>query len=505
MKKNLLFLLLFVSWLTLGAQPKREMRAAWIATVKNIDWPSDTALLTIDQQREIVAMLDKFQQLKMNAVFVQVRPCADSFYKSDLEPWSMYLTGKQGKSPEYDPLQFIIDEAHKRCIEVHAWMNPYRVAMTADTTELHPEHLFFRQRNLFVEYGGKLYFDPAYDETRAFLCRVVADVVARYDIDAIHFDDYFYPYRVAGKDFPDARSFATNPRGFAPNEKDDWRRDNVNRVIAELQRTIKSAKPWVDFGISPFGVWRNADKDPLGSATKAGMTNYDDLYADILKWLRDGDIDYVVPQLYWEIGKRNADYAVLIDWWNRNTFGKNLYIGLFASGLGVTRNAAWQSGNELVRQMRMNADYDKVKGVAFYSAAPFLRNPLGLLDSLSTTFYRNWALPPMTLEKSACSEAVAPADVRLQARGGDLRLTWRAANDATNGTATVYYVVYAFKDKNVPNTSKAENICCITSDTTVNLMNVKGLRGEYTFGVTAVNRYRAESRLVLLKNKSIYF
>ena len=322
-KISLLFVvLLFITTLS-AQQSKREMRAVWVATVANIDWPSQRNLTSKAQREEMRAMLDEFARNNVNAIVLQIRPTADAFYPSELEPWSNWLTGKQGvrPNPYYDPLQFIIEEAHKRCIEVHVWLNPYRVLNSDNLGILNKNHLFYKNRELFVKYGDKYYFDPGLDETREFLNKVVEDVVERYDIDAVHFDDYFYPYRVANEEFPDAMTFKKNPRGFAPNQRDDWRRNNVNMVIKELQQTIKSLKPWVEFGISPFGVWRNNTVDTKGSATRAGVQNYDDLYADILKWLKEGSIDYVAPQLYWEIGKKVADYEILAKWWSENSFG----------------------------------------------------------------------------------------------------------------------------------------------------------------------------------------
>jgi len=317
MQKTIFTLLIFTTlFSTLLAQPKkREMRAVWIATVANIDWPSQRNLTPKAQREEMRKILDELAKNNINAIVLQIRPTADAFYTSTLEPWSHWLTGKQGVRPAefYDPLQFVIEEAHKRCIEVHVWLNPYRVTNSDNLDILSKNHLYYKNKELFLKYGGKYYFDPGLDETREFLNRVVEDVVERYDIDAVHFDDYFYPYRVKNEEFPDDKSFKNNPRGFAPNQKDDWRRNNVNLVIAELQHTIKSIKPWVEFGVSPFGVWRNDSVDPRGSATRAGVQNYDDLYADILKWLKEGTIDYVVPQLYWEIGKKVADYEILVN------------------------------------------------------------------------------------------------------------------------------------------------------------------------------------------------
>ena len=294
----LLASLLFVTGM--NAQPKREMRASWIATVANIDWPSRAAQTDARlQQEEMTRILDSLQALRINTVIFQVRPTADALYPSALEPWSNWLTGKQGVAPEplYDPLDFVVREAHRRCIDVHVWLNPYRVTNGFDLNSLADSHIYKQHPELFVKYGKQWYFDPGLDGTREWLNRVVADIVERYDIDAIHFDDYFYPYKIKGEDFPDDASFAAHPRGFT--DKEDWRRNNVNMVIEELQHTIKSCKPWVEFGISPFGVWRNEADDVRGSKTQAGCRNYDDLYADILLWLEKGWIDYVTTQLYW--------------------------------------------------------------------------------------------------------------------------------------------------------------------------------------------------------------
>ena len=408
---------------------------------------------------------------------------------------------------EFDPLEYVITEAHKRGIEFHAWLNPYRIGSTYDSKEDvaeafrdYPNNPASNANNVLI--GSTLQIlDPGIPENRDFIIDTCMEIVENYDVDAIHFDDYFYPYRVSNKDFPDKNSFAQYPRGFSVEKKDDWRRNNVNLVIAELQKTIKSLKPWVEFGISPFGVWRNIDKDPKGSQTKAGITNYDDLYADILKWLEEGTIDYVVPQLYWEIGKKNADYAVLIDWWNNNAYGKNLYIGLFASGLGVNKTSAWHSGNELIRQMRMNEGFDNVNGVAFYSAAPFLKNPQGLLDSLSNNFYRHWALPPISTSMVEHEDATPPIGIRVQQKDEKLLLVW----DNTDEKSTSYYIVYAFKPDDVGDTENAENICCLTQSKSIDILSITSLRGEYVFGISAVNRYKRESKLVLLENKSFHF
>ena len=265
----------------------------------NIDWPSRKGLPVDSQKAEFIRILDLHKQNGMNAIIMQIRPAADAFYPSPYEPWSEYLTGVQGKppSPYYDPLQFMIEETHKRGMEFHAWCNPYRAMFNTKKSSIAPTHITRMHPEWFVDYGDTRYFDPGNKEAQAFVSHIVGDIVRRYAVDAIHFDDYFYPYRIPGKAFPDSETFQKYHNGMS---LEDWRRSNVDSIIVQLYRVIRNENPNCRFGISPFGVWRNQDKDPRGSATKAGQTNYDDLYADILLWLEKGWIDYVVPQLYWE-------------------------------------------------------------------------------------------------------------------------------------------------------------------------------------------------------------
>ncbi len=494
MIKSLLpaLLILFAS-MTINASDKREMRAVWIATVANIDWPASPDMSSQAQRASMRKMLDQLVENNINAIILQIRPTADAFYISGIEPWSYYLTGKQGREPKefYDPLLFIIEEAHKRCIEVHAWLNPYRVLNDDRITMLSPNHIYQTRKDLIVKYGGKYYFDPGLDDTRNFLVKVVDDIVGRYDIDAIHFDDYFYPYPVGGEEFPDDKSFKKYPRGYT--NKADWRRNNVNMVIRELNQTIKRNKPWVEFGISPFGVWRNKANDPQGSATQAGIQNYDDLYADILLWLKEGTIDYVVPQLYWEIGKKVADYEVLLKWWSDNSFGKNLYIGLYASALEINKTPSWKKPNELARQLRMNKDYPKVSGAAFFSAKPFLKNIQGLNDSLKSNFYKYPAICPEN--NNIPSEASQqPENARIIRDGKQAYFVWDKVEEDM-GKKISYYVVYAFKGGKVGDLNDASHILARTTDNIINLSkHGKKLRGKHTLVVTSVNRYNRESQ-----------
>ena len=470
------------------------MRAVWIATVTNIDWPS-TRNLTVEQQKqEMIDMLDSLQSLNFNTVVFQVRPAADAFYVSEIEPWSMWLTGKQGKRPEpfYDPLQFVIEQAHARCMDVHVWLNPYR-AVISEADSVVAEHPVCQMKNLMKSYGGKCYFDPGYKETRDYLNKIVADIVARYDIDAIHFDDYFYAYREKNKEFPDNDTFEKEPRGFTPTQKDDWRRDNVNLVIAQLQQTIKSIKPWVEFGISPFGIWRNSYKDCRGSNTCSGMSNYDDLYADILKWMKDGSIDYVVPQLYWEIGKEVADYKILVDWWSKNTYGCNLYTGLYASGLSSnSKIPAWRKGNEIARQMKLNKKYPEQQGVFFFSARPFLKNPLGICDTLKNNYFKYPALVPVNSNIMG-EPSAQPVGLKLVKDKEGAILSWNKVNE-NDGKQVSYYVVYAFPGKEIGDINNPQNIISKTTDSYLDLSSVcQKFKGNYVFVVTSVNKYKQES------------
>ena len=383
-------------------------RGAWIATVANIDWPSQEAVGNDSLQKaEMTWLLDSLQSLGLNAIILQVRPTADALYYSELEPVSHWLTGKQGEwkqphptSPQgeetdfqipWDPLEWTIGEAKKRDMEVHVWLNPYRVNLAkTDTSMISADHIFRRHPEWFWEYNKQWYFDPGLEETREWICTVVQDIVQRYDIQAIHMDDYFYPYPSGKLPLPDAETFQKYPRGF--DNIEDWRRNNVNLAIQAISETIHECKDSVEFGISPFGVWRNAAVDSTGSATSAGITNYDDLYADIRLWIKNGWIDYVLPQLYWEIGKKAADYEVLAHWWANEVRGTKckLYIGMAPyrlvesqkSKVESSKSNPWATGNEIGRQMKLNRTIEEISGECFYSTRPLLRNPRHVCDTI---------------------------------------------------------------------------------------------------------------------------
>jgi uncharacterized lipoprotein YddW (UPF0748 family) len=385
--------ILFFTSTTIQAQASaKEFRGVWVATVDNIDWPSKGNFDSDSQKVEFIKLLDMHQRNGMNAVIVQIRPCTDAFYPSQYEPWSAWLTGIQGQptSPYYDPLQFMIEETHKRNMVFHAWMNPYRAefypkeSLTSSThiTRLHPEW--------FVTYGDKRYFDPGNRDAQQYVVDVVTDIVKRYKVDAIHFDDYFYPYPLEGKKFPDDETYRQYGKGMT---RENWRRSNTDSIIANLYAAIKKEDSSCLFGISPFGVWRNADRDAVnGSKTVGSLSNYDDLYADILLWLKNDWIDYVAPQLYWEFGHKRAPFEVLLNWWGKHTYGKQCYIGI-----GVYKaksNSAWND-KQLPRQMEALRNTPNINGVVFYSSKSLESNPYGFADSLRLNYFKEKAEVPV--------------------------------------------------------------------------------------------------------------
>ncbi|SIS71273.1 Uncharacterized lipoprotein YddW, UPF0748 family [Filimonas lacunae] len=374
--------------------PKYEFRGVWIATVENIDWPSRKGLSVEQQKAEFIRILDLHQRNGMNAIVMQVRPAADAFYPSDYEPWSEYLSGHQGQAPSpfYDPLAFMIEETHQRGMEFHAWLNPYRAVFHLGKSSVAPDHITRQHPDWFINYGTVKYFDPGRPEVIDHVEKIVRDLVERYEVDGVHMDDYFYPYPIDGKEFPDNASYKkNNPAGL---NKADWRRSNCDSIIVRLHRTIQEVNPEIKFGISPFGVWRNKSKDPEGSDTRAGLSNYDELYADILLWLKKGWIDYVTPQLYWEIDHKLCDYETLLDWWSQHTYGRHLYIGHGIYRAGT--NAAWRDKHQIPDQIDLLRQYDNVQGSIFFSSKTFESNANGWNDSLRTRYYRFPAIiPPM--------------------------------------------------------------------------------------------------------------
>ncbi|MEU1472481.1 family 10 glycosylhydrolase [Streptomyces sp. NPDC005761] len=374
---------------------RRELRGMWVATVQNIDWPSEPGLPAAKQRAGLIAYLDEAVARRLNAVILQVRPSADALWPSPYEPWAQCLTGVQGKDPGWDPLGTAVKEAHSRGLELHAWFNPFRVANHTDPSRLSARHPARLHPGWVLPYGGKLYYNPGLPEVRAFVQDAMLDAVRRYDIDAVHWDDYFYPYPVAGQTFADGAAYAKYGAGFP--DRAAWRRSNTDELVRKMSERIKALKPAVRFGISPFGVWRNASTDPLGSRTEAGVQTYDDLYADTRGWIKKGWIDHVVPQVYWNIGFAPADYAALVPWWAdvvRGT-GVDLFIGeaLYKCG-DPAQPAAWQDPAELSRHVDFAAGHDQVRGHVYFSGKSVVTDRIGAMDRVVADHYRSRARPP---------------------------------------------------------------------------------------------------------------
>jgi uncharacterized lipoprotein YddW (UPF0748 family) len=376
----------------LVTNPKNEFRAVWIATVANIDWPKNSQDDIQKQKTDYIEILDTYKKLNYNAVIVQIRSVGDAFYPSKLAPWSRFLTGKEGQAPkqDFDPLAWMIAEAHIRGFEFHAWLNPYRATIDLNTAVLSPKHDFFKHPEWMIKYGGKYYYNPALPEVKDHLKTIVDEVVTNYDIDAIHFDDYFYPYKVKGEHFNDRASYKKYGNGLSV---EDWRRSNVNDFVQCISFSIKSIKPWVQFGISPFGVWRNKSVDPKGSDTEAGQTNYDDLYADPLAWMANNWIDYLVPQLYWSMDHPKASYTKLLRWWSENAKNTAIYIGNGTYKINTDSDKKWNNPNEIPDQINITRSYKNIQGNAFFSAKSFLNKNQKVTQLLTDNQYKYPALP----------------------------------------------------------------------------------------------------------------
>ncbi|MGB7160411.1 MAG: family 10 glycosylhydrolase [Tepidisphaeraceae bacterium] len=397
---------------------QREFRAAWVATVGNIDWPSKKGLTAEEQQREAIAILDKSKEVGLNAIVFQIRTSADALYKSDLEPWSEFLTGEQGKDPGYDPLQFWIDESHQRGIELHAWFNPFR-AMSGggerNQATRSKDHVWNTNRDITKVYGDKLWLDPGEPEGERRSLAVFMDVVERYDVDGIHIDDYFYPYPISegGKEvpFPDDASFKKYTDAGGKLSRDDWRRDNIDRMMKKIYEGTKARKPWVKFGISPFGIWK-PDYPPVVQ----GFNQYEKLYADAKLWLNEGWLDYWTPQLYWKLSAPAQPYEVLLNWWKtENTKGRHIWPGLFTSKIGDGKTA-WPT-YDIINQVWVTQDTPGANGHVHFSMKAIMQNRDGIADALRDGPYRDAVLVPTSpwLDKKA---PPAPKDVKAALETG---------------------------------------------------------------------------------------
>ncbi len=476
-----------------NTSPKREFRGVWIATVANIDWPSKPGLTTKEQQDQLVRIFDAHQQAGINAVLLQVRPAADAFYAKGRETWSRFLTGTPGKAPFpiYDPLEFAIDEAHSRGMELHAWFNPYRATFDLKNENVSATHITRTKADWFFSYSGKKLFNPGLPEVREYITSVVMDVVRNYDVDGIHFDDYFYPYPDKNP-LPDLSTFRKYGRGIS--SIDDWRRDNVNLLIKNIADSINSEKPYVKFGISPFGIWDNKAHHHEGSET-SGFSGYRQLYADAKLWVEKGWVDYINPQLYFPFNYRAAAFEKLLDWWSENSFGKHLYIGQGAYR-AMERSQGWQDRDQLPRQIKYLRNNDRVHGSVFFSSKSLTNNLAGFRDALQNDFYRFKALPPV-MHWLDSIPPLAPRGLTVRSvKNTGITLHWQHPKAASDGEKAYGYVIYRFEEGEKVNLENAKNILQIIYSTKHSTYTDDSAEKNkrYTYFVTSIDRLKNESK-----------
>jgi uncharacterized lipoprotein YddW (UPF0748 family) len=423
-------------------QVAREFRAMWVATVANIDWPSKPGLSSWQQQAELIAILDKAVSLNMNAIVLQVRPAADALYPSKLEPWSEYLTGEMGRPPEpyYDPLEFAVTEAHKRGLELHAWFNPYRAHAPSGKSVIASTHVSNEHPDLVRTYGDYLWLDPGDSAVRRISTNVFVDVVKRYDIDGVHIDDYFYPYKERDSkgnvmDFPDDRTWNRYVASGGKLSRDDWRRHNVDILIHDVYTAIKAVKPWVKFGISPFGIWRPGNPEQV-----KGFDSYAELYADSRKWLTEGWVDYFTPQLYWAVTSPDQSYPILLRWWiSQNTMGRNIWPGNFTSRVGEAGSRSWKA-QEILDQISATRMEEGAGGNVHFSAKVFMLDRDSINEKLLSGPYAGPALVPA----SPWLDSIPPAPPRALLRRDSA--TGEMAVDITpQGTEKVWRWVVRYR------------------------------------------------------------
>jgi uncharacterized lipoprotein YddW (UPF0748 family) len=406
----------------------RETRGFWLTTVMNIDFPSKPGLSQAQVKAEYLRWLDLAVAQNHNAIFVHVRPSGDAIWPSEFAPWTEWLTGRRdGKSPGWDPMEFMVQQAHARNLEFHAWFNPYRGTQPgpdgpgADFSKLAPNHPLIAHRDWALAYptgkSARLYFDPGIPAARKFVEDSMLEAVKKYDIDGVHFDDFFYPYPQEGQDFPDGASYAKYGNGMS---RGDWRRNNVDTLVREMNQRIKELKPWVKFGISPFGIWRNQETDPQGSDSH-GLEAYDAIYADTRKWVREGWLDYIVPQLYWNIGFAKADYAKLLPWWVNLVKGTKVQLWIGQGDYRVGEKGAWSNPAEIDRHLDLDAKYG-VQGEVHFSAKSVQTNRLGSVSRYAKDHYAAPALPAVMKQLPSAPPA-APVLSKAQRAGAALRFT----------------------------------------------------------------------------------
>lgn len=467
---------------------KREFRGAWIQAV-NGQW---TGMSRDQMQRTLTNQLNELQKDGVNAIFFQVRPECDALYQSSIEPWSRFLSGQQGRAPQpyWDPLQWMVEQCHKRGMELHAWINPFR-ARTKTTKDLAPNHIAVQHPERVFNYDGLLILNPAFAENRAYICHVCGDILRRYDVDGIHYDDYFYPYPAAGQQIPDQKYFAANSLGF--KNIGDWRRNNVSLFVKQLCDTVHAVKPWAKVGVSPFGIYRNKRNSPIGSDTN-GMQNYDDLYADVLLWVNNGWVDYCVPQIYWEIGNKAADYETLIKWWNQYCGKRPLYIGEDVERTVKNVDKRNPNSHQMIAKYNLHNQLPNVKGTVLWYAKAVVDNIGNYGSMLRQVYWKNPALQPeMPWIDDHSPKKVSKLKVVDFGQGP--MLMWTAPKSRSWKDEAHKYVVYRFRQGERVNLDDASKIVAITPDTYYSIP----VGEKSTWVVTALNRLDNESRYKKVK------
>ncbi len=491
MKQFLLFITSFVTLFSFSQiSPKREFRGAWVSTVWNVDYPSSSNLSVAQQKSEFNAQINELKIAGINAVFIQVRPSCDAVYGSSLEPWSQWLTGtpqNTAPSPYYDPLVFYVDECHKRGMELHAWINPYRAASSVSGQSFSPIHVTNTHPSWCVTYGNKKILNPGLPTVRTYVTTVVMEIVHNYDIDGVHFDDYFYPYPESGLTFNDAAAFSADPRGFT--NLNDWRRDNVNIFIDRIHDSIKLAKPWVRFGVSPFGIWKSGVPSGI-----VGLSSFSDIYCDPIPWLQNGNVDYVLPQLYWVIGGAQ-DFNALSNWWGNQCL---LYNRPCFAGLATYRldpgSGNW-ANSEIDNQIDIVRTYTaKVPGYACFSSKSVINNVKQIQDTLDISKNKYLSLlPAMTWDNAIAPNLVTNVDHLIAAN--TVKLTWTIPTAATDGDFANYFVIYRFPNGMPIDLTNPVNIAGRTNQDTIAFVdNYSMTAGQsVTYCITSVDRYSNES------------
>jgi len=471
--------------------PKREFRAVWIATVTNIDWPSSKFLTTTQQRNEFIAYLDYLKSCNFNAVIVQIRPSCDAFYANSREPWSEWLMGYQGiaPSPFYDPLQFMIDETRKRGMEFHAWFNPYRSQVSASSS-IHSTHITNTQPSWNLRFNSPYkMLDPGLPQVREYVTSIIMDVVRRYDIDGVHFDDYFYPYE--GITNQDSVSWNLYRGNFT--DRGDWRRNNVNTLIRMVHDSIMAVKPWVKFGVSPFGIWKNS------ASGTSGFEAYYGIYCDAVAWLQERKVDYIMPQIYWAFARTAAPYGTLAQWWQTVLNGRHLYIGHGAYNMLSNNpfpNGSWPS-SELCDQIRFNRLFSNIHGSSFFSAKHVRNNVKNFADSLKLNLYRYPALPP-TMKWKDSIPPLPPINLSASYNPVSVRLNWQNPGPASDGNSPKYYVIYKAVEPDTININDPKYILKVLPNDTTHYTDAFNLQfnKRYTYIVTSVDRLHNESEPV---------